>query len=238
MKQLIKLNNISKIYKCGEREVRALDNINLEIYEGEFVAIIGKSGSGKSTLMNILGALDSPTMGEYYLCGEDVSGLSDDCLSEIRNSKIGFIFQGFNLIYGLSARENVELPLIYRKVPKSERRELSKRSLAQVGLESRMDHKPAQMSGGQQQRVAIARALAAKPSIILADEPTGNLDSKSGDDIINILKDINKSGKTVILITHDNKIADMAKRRIKIQDGHIIYDTSCMVNREIVAAYS
>lgn len=226
MGQLIKIKNIFKIYNSGENEVRAIDDISLNIHEGEFVSIIGQSGSGKSTLMNVLGCLDIPSSGKYYLDSKDISTLSDNELSDIRNYKIGFIFQGFNLISELSAEENVELPLIYRKIPKDIRRKLAKESLAQVGLEKRIDHKPAQMSGGQQQRVAIARAIVAEPSIILADEPTGNLDSKSGQDVINILKKINSEGKTVILITHDDKTANMAKRKIKIHDGKIIFDSA------------
>ncbi len=235
MNPLIKVEHIFKTYNSGEREIRAIDDISLDIYEGEFVAIIGKSGSGKSTLMNILGVLDVPSRGKYFLDSKDVSSMKDNELSNIRNHKIGFIFQGFNLIAGLSAIENVELPLIYRKTPHYRRKELAIKSLKQVGLEKRLDHKPSQMSGGQQQRVAIARALAAEPSIILADEPTGNLDSKSGDDIINILKKINRSGKTVILITHDDKIADMAKRKITIKDGKVVNDTFIEINKTLLA---
>lgn len=235
MNPLIKVEHIFKTYNSGEREIRAIDDVSLDIYEGEFVAIIGKSGSGKSTLMNILGVLDAPSRGKYFLDSKDVSSMKDNELSNIRNHKIGFIFQGFNLIAGLSAIENVELPLIYRKTPHHKRKELALKSLRQVGLEKRLDHKPSQMSGGQQQRVAIARALAAEPSIILADEPTGNLDSKSGDDIINILKKINQSGKTVILITHDDKIADMAKRKITIKDGKVVNDTFIEINKTLLA---
>ena len=190
-----------KIYNPGENEVRALDDVSLDIGQGEFVAIIGQSGSGKSTFMNMLGCLDVPTSGHYYLNGKDVSSLSDDELSEIRNQEIGFIFQGFNLIQNLTALENVELPLIYRNVPAAERRRLSEESLKRVGLEKRMDHKPTEMSGGQQQRVAIARALAAAPPLILADEPTGNLDSKSSREIMDILRKLHTEGRTVILIT-------------------------------------
>ncbi|MBS5673484.1 MAG: ABC transporter ATP-binding protein, partial [Lachnospiraceae bacterium] len=193
-----------KIYNPGENEVRALDDVSLDIGQGEFVAIIGQSGSGKSTFMNMLGCLDVPTSGHYYLNGKDVSSLSDDELSEIRNQEIGFIFQGFNLIQNLTALENVELPLIYRNVPAAERRRLSEESLKRVGLEKRMDHKPTEMSGGQQQRVAIARALAAAPPLILADEPTGNLDSKSSREIMDILRKLHTEGRTVILITHDD----------------------------------
>ena len=189
------------------------------------MAIIGHSGSGKSTLMNMLGCLDVPTSGEYWLHGQDVSALSDDELSDIRNREIGFIFQGFNLIPNLTALENVELPLIYRGVSKSVREELSVEALKKVGLEHRMDHKPSEMSGGQQQRVAIARAIAQAPPVILADEPTGNLDSNSTKEIMDILKGLHKEGRTVILITHDNEIAAQAKRVIKIRDGKIESDS-------------
>ncbi len=224
METLIEVSHLMKIYNPGENEVRALDDVSLQIKQGEFVAIIGQSGSGKSTFMNILGCLDIPTSGNYYLNGKDVSGLSDDELSEIRNQEIGFIFQGFNLIPGLTALENVELPLIYRNVPATKRRELAVESLKKVGLEKRMEHKPAEMSGGQQQRVAIARALAAAPPIILADEPTGNLDSKSSHEIMEILGKLHVEGKTVILITHDDGIAASAKRVIRIMDGKIELD--------------
>ena len=214
-----------KIYNPGENEVRALDHVSLTIDEQEFVAIIGHSGSGKSTLMNMLGCLDVPTSGEYWLHGQDVSALSDDELSDIRNREIGFIFQGFNLIPNLTALENVELPLIYRGVSKSVREELSVEALKKVGLEHRMDHKPSEMSGGQQQRVAIARAIAQAPPVILADEPTGNLDSNSTKEIMDILKGLHKEGRTVILITHDNEIAAQAKRVIKIRDGKVESDS-------------
>ena len=186
--------------------------------------MIGPSGSGKSTLMNMLGLLDVPTSGEYYLDGEDVSHMTDDQLSEIRNKQIGFIFQGFNLISNLTAQENVELPLIYRGMKAEQRHKLSTEALEKVGLSHRLDHLPKQMSGGQQQRVAIARAVAARPPIILADEPTGNLDSRSGEDVMEILTTLYKEGRTVILITHDNGIADRAKRVIRIQDGQVIDD--------------
>lgn len=225
MEPLIKVRNLMKIYNPGENEVHALDDVSLEIDRGEFVAIIGQSGSGKSTFMNMLGCLDIPTSGEYFLNGKDVSKLSDDELSEIRNKEIGFIFQGFNLIPNLTALENVELPLIYRNVPAGERKRLSEESLLKVGLEQRMEHKPSEMSGGQQQRVAIARALAAAPPLILADEPTGNLDSKSSREIMDILRKLHTEGRTVILITHDDKIAQSAKRIIRIMDGKIESDS-------------
>lgn len=225
MSALVEVKDICKVYNPGENEVRALDHVSLSIEKGEFVAIIGQSGSGKSTLMNMLGCLDVPTSGKYYLNGRDVSTLTDDEQSDIRNREIGFIFQGFNLISNLTAQENVELPLIYRGVPKRERERLAVESLKIVGLSHRMDHKPNEMSGGQQQRVAIARAIAAKPPVILADEPTGNLDSASSKEILQILKELYKGGRTVILITHDNGIAAQAKRVIRILDGRIESDT-------------
>ena len=224
MGALIHIENMKKIYNPGENEVRALDGIDLDIEKGDLVAIVGHSGSGKSTLMNMLGCLDVPTSGTYYLNGQDVSHLTDDELSDIRNREIGFIFQGFNLIANMTALENVELPLIYRGVPKKEREELSRTALKKVGLEKRMDHKPSEMSGGQQQRVAIARAIAQAPPVILADEPTGNLDSGSTKEIMGILKELHKEGRTVILITHDNEIAARAKRIIRIMDGKIVAD--------------
>lgn len=224
METLVEVQDMCKIYNPGENEVRALDHVSLKINKGEFVGIIGHSGSGKSTLMNMLGCLDVPTSGRYFLNGKDVSNLTDDELSDIRNVEIGFIFQGFNLIPNLTAKENVELPLIYRGVGRKERTALAEESLEMVGLSHRMDHKPSEMSGGQQQRVAIARAIAAKPPVILADEPTGNLDSKSTQEIMNVLKELHKSGRTVILITHDDDIAAQVKRVIRIKDGKIEAD--------------
>lgn len=221
---LIKVEDLCKIYNPGENEVRALDHVNLEIQTGEFVAIIGQSGSGKSTFMNMLGCLDVPTSGKYFLNGTDVSTMKDNELSEVRNREIGFIFQGFNLIANLNAIENVELPLIYRGIDRKTRHKLATESLKMVGLEKRMHHKPNEMSGGQQQRVAIARAVAAKPPVILADEPTGNLDSASSKEILAILKELHRSGRTVILITHDNGIAVQAKRVVRIMDGKIESD--------------
>lgn len=225
MGALVEIRDVCKVYNPGENEVRALDHVSVTIDEGEFVAIIGQSGSGKSTLMNMLGCLDVPTSGTYHLHGQSVSELDDNELSDIRNREIGFIFQGFNLIPNLTAIENVELPLIYRGVGRSKRMELSRIALKKVGLENRMDHKPAEMSGGQQQRVAIARAIAQAPPVILADEPTGNLDSRSTQEILNILKELHREGRTVILITHDNEIAAQAKRVIKIRDGRIEADS-------------
>ena len=223
---LIKVEDLCKIYNPGENEVWALDHVSLEIKKGELVAIIGQSGSGKSTFMNMLGCLDVPTSGKYYLNGTDVSEMSDNELSEVRNREIGFIFQGFNLIANLNAIENVELPLIYRGIDRKTRHQLAIDSLKMVGLEKRMDHKPSEMSGGQQQRVAIARAIAAQPPVILADEPTGNLDSASSREILGILKKMHKTGRTVILITHDNGIAAQARRVVRIMDGKIESDTT------------
>ncbi len=226
MSALVEIRDICKVYNPGENEVRALDHVDLTIHEKEFVAIIGQSGSGKSTLMNMLGCLDVPTSGTYMLHDKDVSHMSDNELSDIRNKEIGFIFQGFNLIANLTAIENVELPLIYRGVSKRERMRLSETALEKVGLAKRKTHKPSEMSGGQQQRVAIARAIAQAPPIILADEPTGNLDSGSTKEIMGILRDLHEEGRTVILITHDNEIAAQAKRVIKIMDGRIVHDSA------------
>ena len=224
MDNLIQITDICKVYNPGENEVRALDHVSLNIDKGEYVAIIGQSGSGKSTLMNMLGCLDVPSSGTYILNGTDVSSLSDDELSDIRNQEIGFIFQGFNLIPSFTAIGNVELPLLYRGVSRSKRHELAIQALEKVGLGARMTHKPSEMSGGQQQRVAIARAIAQAPPVILADEPTGNLDSASSKEIIEILKKLHAEGRTVILITHDNEIAAQAKRVIRIKDGKVERD--------------
>lgn len=224
MDNLIQITDICKVYNPGENEVRALDHVSLNIDKGEYVAIIGQSGSGKSTLMNMLGCLDVPSSGTYILNGTDVSSLSDDELSDIRNQEIGFIFQGFNLIPSFTAIENVELPLLYRGGSRSKRHELAIQALEKVGLGARMTHKPSEMSGGQQQRVAIARAIAQAPPVILADEPTGNLDSASSREIIEILKKLHAEGRTVILITHDNEIAAQAKRVIRIKDGKVERD--------------
>ena len=222
---LIDIKDVYKIYNEGEeREVRALNGVSLNIDRGEFVAVVGQSGSGKSTLMNILGCLDIPTYGDYHLDGQDVTDLTDKQLSHVRNKQIGFIFQGFNLIPALSAYENVELPLIYQGVKASIRRERVQDALERVSLWDRREHKPTEMSGGQQQRVAIARAIATHPPIILADEPTGALDSKTGKHVLDILRWLYKEGTTVILITHDNSIAATAPRVIRISDGQIMAD--------------
>ena len=222
---LIDVKNLYKIYNEGEEsEVRALNGVTLTIDRGEFVAIIGQSGSGKSTLMNILGCLDIPTYGDYHLDGVDVTELTDKQLAHIRNKQIGFIFQGFNLIPALNAWENVELPLIYQGIPFYKRGDLVEEALERVGLADRSRHKPTEMSGGQQQRVAIARAIATHPPIIMADEPTGALDSKTGKHVLEILHGLHDDGSTVILITHDNGIAATAERIVRISDGAIIYD--------------
>lgn len=224
MGALIHIENMKKIYNPGENEVRALDGIDLDIEKGDLVAIVGHSGSGKSTLMNMLGCLDTPTSGKYVLDGQDVASMTDNQLADVRNKEIGFIFQGFNLISNLDAVGNVELPLVYRGVSKNERKQLAMEALKSVGLEDRMKHKPNEMSGGQQQRVAVARAVAVKPPIILADEPTGNLDTKSTQEIMEILKELHRSGRTVIIITHDEEIASQAHRVIRILDGRIEED--------------
>ena len=222
---LIEVKNVYKIYNPGENEVRALDGISVTIDHGEFVAIVGHSGSGKSTFMNMLGCLDTPTSGDYYLDGVNVAGMTDDELSDIRNKQIGFIFQGFNLIPSLTAQENVELPLVYRGMPAEQRHQLAEEALTRVGIEHRMSHRPSELSGGQQQRVAIARAIAARPPIIMADEPTGNLDTRSGEDVMKILHELNEEGRTIVLITHDNDIARQATRAIRIIDGKVVSDT-------------
>lgn len=222
---LIEVKNVYKIYNPGENEVRALDGISVTIDHGEFVAIVGHSGSGKSTFMNMLGCLDTPTSGDYYLDGVNVAGMTDDELSDIRNKQIGFIFQGFNLIPSLTAQENVELPLVYRGMPAEQRHQLAEEALTRVGMEHRMSHRPSELSGGQQQRVAIARAIAARPPIIMADEPTGNLDTRSGEDVMKILHELNEEGRTIVLITHDNGIARQATRAIRIIDGKAVSDT-------------
>lgn len=221
---LIELNEIYKIYQMGTEEVRANDGISLTINRSEFVAIVGKSGSGKSTLMNIIGALDVPTSGSYLLGGEDVDQMSDDQLADIRNRMIGFIFQQYNLLPKSTLLENVELPLLYAKVPKEERRERAMRALERVGLAEKWKNYPKQLSGGQQQRVSIARALAGNPSLILADEPTGALDSKTSREVLNFLKELNEEGNTIVMITHDSSIAMEAKRVVRIHDGKINFD--------------
>jgi len=219
MNSLIKVENLYKIYSVGTQKVSALGGFSLSINKNEYVALMGPSGSGKSTLMNILGCLDSPTSGKFYLNGPEVSELEDDKLAEIRNKEIGFIFQTFNLLPRYTALENVTLPLIYKGVSKTERVIRGEEVLSQVGLADRMDHKPNELSGGQRQRVAVARALVNKPSIILADEPTGNLDSKTSYEIMALFDDIHKAGNTIVLVTHEEDIANYAKRIVRLKDG-------------------
>lgn len=221
---MIVLEGITKVYKMGESEVRALDGVDLHIYPHEFVAIIGPSGSGKSTLMNMIGCLDVPTSGRYWIDGVEGSKMSDNQLADLRNKKLGFIFQQYNLLSKLSALENVELPLIYRGISASKRTAMAKEALARVGLLDKMHHKPTELSGGQQQRVSIARALSSHPSLILADEPTGALDSKSGIEIMQMLHELHNEGNTIVLITHDLNIAKQAERIVTIKDGRIVSD--------------
>ena len=234
MTHLIELKDVYKIYPMGDETVHALDGVSLSIDQGEFVAIVGSSGSGKSTAMNIIGCLDVPTSGSYHLGGVDVSTMDDDQQAEIRNKMLGFIFQQYNLIPKLSVLENVELPLLYAGVPAEERRDRAIRSLERVGLADKWKHLPSQLSGGQQQRVSIARALAGSPSVILADEPTGALDSRTGREVLSFLKQLNREGDTVVLITHDNSIAVKADRIIRLQDGKIIYDGDAHDPRAVV----
>ncbi len=222
---LIDIRDLYKIYNEGkESEVRALDGVSLQIDKGEFVAIVGQSGSGKSTMMNVLGCLDIPTYGEYCLDGNNINALNDKQLARIRNREIGFIFQGYNLIQELDALENVTLPLIYRGVSVFDREDMAMAALAKVGMDDRAHHRPSEMSGGQQQRVAIARAIATKPPIIMADEPTGALDSRTGHEVLEFLQQLNREGTTVILITHDNGIAATARRCVRLTDGKIVED--------------
>ncbi len=222
---MIDLKNVKKVYEMGDNIVYALNGVDLHIEDDEFVAIVGPSGSGKSTLMNVIGCLDIADEGEYTIDGISVADYSEGQLSTLRNKKIGFIFQQFNLLAKLTAYENVELPLIYQGLPAKQRRIQTLEALEQVGLEKRMHHKPNELSGGQQQRVAVARALATKPSLILADEPTGNLDSKTGKEIMKMMKDLHKAGNAIILITHDNDVAKQAERRVHIVDGVIDSDS-------------
>ncbi|MCM1166011.1 MAG: ABC transporter ATP-binding protein [Lachnospiraceae bacterium] len=219
---MIHVRELQKYYTVGANTIKALDGVSLDIADGEYVTVVGTSGSGKSTLMNILGCLDAPTSGSYLLDGEDVAALSDNTLSDIRSLKIGFIFQSFNLIQGLTALENVELPLLYRKVPKKRRGEIAMRALESVKLSDRALHRPTELSGGQQQRVAIARAIAADPAMILADEPCGNLDSRSGSEVLDILSELSRRGKTVVMITHNEDTARKAQRLVRISDGRIL----------------
>ena len=234
MEHLIELRDVYKIYPMGDEEVHALDGVSLTIDRGEFLAVVGSSGSGKSTAMNIIGCLDVPTSGTYHLGGIDVSTMDDDQQAEIRNKMLGFIFQQYNLIPKLNVLENVELPLLYAGVDASERKERAMASLQRVGLADKCRNLPSQLSGGQQQRVSIARALAGSPSVILADEPTGALDSRTGREVLGFLKKLNREGDTVVLITHDNSIAVKADRIVRLQDGKIIYDGDAHDPRAVV----
>ena len=236
MNSVIEMQGITKNYQMGEMEVRALRGIDLKINSGEFVAIMGASGSGKSTLMNIIGCLDVLTEGEYYLDGENILDLDVDDFAEIRNRKIGFVFQGFNLLARTTALENVELPLLYNQdIKMREALNKAKESLKLVGLEDRMDHEPSQLSGGQQQRVAIARALVNDPALILADEPTGNLDSRTSVEVLKLFQELNDQGITIVLVTHERDLAEYARRKVVLKDGHIIEDTQ-IAKRRLAAA--
>ena len=234
MEHLIELKDVYKIYQMGEETVHALDGVSLTIDQGEFVAIVGSSGSGKSTAMNIIGCLDVPTTGTYHLGGIDVSTMDDDQQAEIRNKMLGFIFQQYNLIPKLSVLENVELPLLYAGLDAAERRERAMSSLARVGLRDKCKNLPSQLSGGQQQRVSIARALAGDPAVILADEPTGALDSHTGREVLTMLQQLHAAGNTVVLITHDNSIAVQAQRIIRLEDGHVVYDGDASAPEAVV----
>ncbi len=238
MTPLIEFIDIYKIYQMGDNEVRAIDGISMKIYKSEFVAIVGQSGSGKSTCMNIIGCLDVPTSGTYLLDGKDVSYMKDDEQAEIRNKKLGFIFQQYNLITKLNVRQNVELPLLYAGLSDKEQARKARLALQRVGLIDKELNMPSQLSGGQQQRVSIARALAGDPSIILADEPTGALDSKTGKDVLEFLKQLHKEGNTIVLITHDNTIAAQAERVIKIHDGKIVYDGTPEIEKFATVAFA
>ncbi len=238
MDNLIEFRDIYKIYKMGDSDVHAIDGISMKVKKGEFLAIVGPSGSGKSTCMNIIGCLDVPTSGQYLLDGIDVSTMTDDEQAEIRNKKLGFIFQQYNLIPKLTVRQNVELPLLYAGFSEKEQAERAMIALERVGLTDKAINMPSQLSGGQQQRVSIARALAGDPSIILADEPTGALDSKTGRDVLEFLKKLHSEGNTIVLITHDNTIAAQAERVIKIHDGKIIYDGDADINKFATVAHA
>ena len=224
MAALIEIQDVHKVYDMGDDKVRALDGVSLLIQEGEYVAIMGPSGSGKSTLMNLIGCLDTPTSGSYKLKGTEVAGMTDDELAAIRNGEIGFIFQTFNLLPRSDAVQNVELPLVYAGVSRRERRERAQDALKSVGLENRMHHRPNEMSGGQRQRVAVARALVNRPSILMADEPTGNLDSKTGDEIMTLMDELHAQGRTIILVTHEEDLALRAARVVRLRDGRVLSD--------------
>lgn len=235
MNALIEFQNVSKIYNMGDSVVKAIDDVSLQIFGGEFVAIVGQSGSGKSTFMNIIGCLDVPTNGTYLLNGRDVGQMNKNELAEVRNELLGFIFQQYNLLPKLNLMENVEVTLMYAGVPLRQRRERARSVLDKLGLGDKLKHRPNQLSGGQQQRVSIARALVGNPAVILADEPTGALDSKTGREVLNILKDLHKAGNTVVLITHDNSIAVQAQRIIRLEDGCVVYDGPADAQETVVA---
>ena len=221
---LIDIDDITKVYQMGTEEVRALDGVTLDVEEGEYMAIMGPSGSGKSTLMNMIGCLDTPTSGTYFLNGENVGDMTDDELAEIRNREIGFVFQTFNLLPRVDCMQNAELPLIYAGMPRAERRERAAEALRDVGLGDRLDHRPNELSGGQRQRVAVARALVNRPSIILADEPTGNLDTETGNEIMRLFEALYRQGNTLLLVTHEEEIAHHARRIIRLRDGKLVND--------------
>jgi putative ABC transport system ATP-binding protein len=222
---LIEMSGLARVYRMGDHEVRAVDGVRLVVDSGEFVAVMGASGSGKSTLMNLLGCLDTPSQGRYVLRGQTVSSMDDDALAAARNREIGFVFQSFNLLERLSALQNVELPLVYARAPAQERSRAAREMLALVGLSDRADHRPNQLSGGQRQRVAIARALVHRPALLLADEPTGNLDSESSQEIMKLFVELHDRGNTIVMVTHDEDIAAVAKRTIRMRDGKIVEDT-------------
>jgi putative ABC transport system ATP-binding protein len=224
MSALLSVEDLSRVYQVGGEEVRALDGVTFDVARGEWVAVVGQSGSGKSTLMNILGCLDTATAGRYAIRGADVSGLSDDALADLRNREIGFVFQTFQLLPRATALANVELPLVYRGLPRRERREMAAEALAAVGLQPRMHHRPNELSGGQRQRVAIARALVGEPSLLLADEPTGNLDSATGDEIFRLFGELHARGHTILLVTHEPRLAARCPRAIRLSDGRVVAD--------------
>ena len=234
MSALIEFRNVCKYYQMGDTTVKAADHISFQIEKGEFVAIVGQSGSGKSTCMNIIGCLDVPTSGSYLLDGQDVGSMDKNQLAAVRNRMLGFIFQQYNLLPKLNLLENVEVPLMYAGVPRAERRERARAVLEQVGLGDKLKHKPQQLSGGQQQRVSIARALAGRPAVILADEPTGALDSHTSREVLGMLQDLHRQGNTVVLITHDNSIAVQAQRIIRLEDGRVIYDGDARAPEAVV----
>jgi putative ABC transport system ATP-binding protein len=221
---LLSLEGLTRVYHVGGEEVRALDGISFEVTSGEWLAVVGQSGSGKSTLMNVLGCLDTPSSGRYLIRGQDVAGLSDDALADLRNREIGFVFQTFQLLPRATALANVELPLVYRGVPRRERRERAEAALASVGLAPRMHHRPNELSGGQRQRVAIARALVGEPSLLLADEPTGNLDSATGDEIVRVFAELHGRGHTIVLVTHEPRLAARCPRAVRLSDGRVVAD--------------